>query len=87
MDRTRVVMVESPGEDAGRVRAVVEHDFHLIVPLVNVFFADRFAQDEFTIHLSSESFAYRAWSDRPEAARGHPWIPDVPLETRQRWRR
>lgn len=87
LDRTRIAVVETPGEDAGRVRAVVDHDFHLIVPVVNVFFADRLARDEFTMHLRSQSVAYKPWSDRPEAARGHPWIPDVPLETRRRWTR
>ena len=84
--RTHVTLVETPGEGAGPVRVVVEHDFHLIVPVVNVLFADALTRDGPSLRLQSESVAYKPWSDETPGPNGHPWLPDVPVETGRRWR-
>jgi len=80
---TRVPVVQAPRRAAGSVRAVVEHDFHLIIPIVNIFFADRLRHGHFTLRLREESLVFKPWSDSPRGE-GHPWMPDVPLGNSQR---
>lgn len=82
---TRVRVIEDPGARTGEVRVAVEHRLFLIVPFASVLFADQADQDRFTLRLRHESVIHKPWTDTPSSGRGHPWIPDVPLEASRRW--
>ncbi|MBI2195301.1 MAG: pilus assembly protein [Planctomycetes bacterium] len=77
-NRTRVSVLRRPGASSGEVRVTVEHDFRLIVPVVNRFFSTAGDSGGTLLTLRSESVTHKPWSEDVEGLRGHPVIPDLP---------